>query len=111
MRSAILNFSRRFKNLQSIEASRLRQCCHITATIPPHIVAKVKHVHHFSSSSRPRSPYAILNLKTSATEDDIKTAFRNVSLYDSSFPNTIVVICTQTDDFETIRWLKSIIQI
>ena len=107
----MLNFSRRFNNLHSIEASGLRKCCHINVSIPPHIVAKVKHVHHFSSSSRPRSPYAILNLKTSATEDDIKTAFRNVSLYDSSFPNTILVICTQANKVETSRWLKSTIQI
>lgn len=80
------NFSRRFNNLQILDTIRLRKRCYINVTTPPLKSAKVKHVHHFSSSNRPRSPYAILNLKTSATEDDIKTAFRNVSLYEYFFP-------------------------
>ena len=38
-----------------------------------------------SSSNRPRSPFAILKLKTSATEQNIKAAFRKVSIVGSSF--------------------------
>ena len=107
----LLNLSRRFNNFQILDTFRQGKCCHINATIPLHKIAKVQQVDHFSSSTRPRSPYAILNLKTSATEDDIKTAFRNVSLNESSISNAIVIICKQADKFEITRWLKSTIQI
>lgn len=38
-----------------------------------------KYLSSHSGERRPRSPYAILGLKTSATEKDIKLAFRKVS--------------------------------
>jgi hypothetical protein len=45
---------------------------------------KIIHIHAggcHSFSSRPRSPYAVLKLRTSASKNDIKAAFRKVMIH------------------------------